>query len=90
MWCQSHLAQPWKTVELPLTYLVILRQSMLRMQASDRWVPTGRMLADSLTKNAGDPAGLLRACIKEGKYQISPEATVLKMQQEEKQRRLEK
>ena len=57
--------------------VVILRQSMLRMQASVRWVPTNRMLADSLTKNAGDPTDLLRACMKQGKYQISPEETVL-------------
>eukprot|EP00435_Cladocopium_sp_Y103_P060613 s808_g22.t1 len=55
--------------------IVILRQSMLRMMASVRWVPTNRMIADSLTKNAGDPTDLLRACIREGKYQISPEET---------------
>ena len=70
--------------------IVILRQSMPRVHASVRWVPTDRMLADSLTKNAGDPTDLLRACIKAGRYQISPEATVLKMQQQEKQRILEK
>jgi len=70
--------------------IVILRQSMPRVHASVRWVPTDCMLADSLTKNAGDPTDLLRACIKEGRYQISPEATVLKMQQQEKQRILEK
>ena len=68
--------------------IVILRQSMLRMQASVRWVPTNRMIADSLTKNAGDPTDLLRACMREGRYQISPEETVLKMQNMEKQRRL--
>eukprot|EP00435_Cladocopium_sp_Y103_P055765 s362_g18.t1 len=68
--------------------IVILRQSMLRMQASVRWVPTNRMIADSLTKNAGDPTDLLRACMREGQYQISPETTVLEMQNQEKQRRL--
>ena len=68
--------------------IVILRQSMLRMQASVRWVPTDRMIADSLTKNAGDPTDLLRACMREGRYQISPESTVLEMQSQEKQRRL--
>ena len=46
------------------------------------------MLADSLTKDAGDPTDLLRACIKESSYQISPEETVLKMQALEKERRL--
>eukprot|EP00435_Cladocopium_sp_Y103_P016757 s3691_g4.t1 len=68
--------------------IVIIRQSLQRTKASVRWVPTNRMLADSLTKDAGDPTDLLRACIKEGTYQISPEETVLQMQAVEKQRRL--
>eukprot|EP00435_Cladocopium_sp_Y103_P057125 s917_g19.t1 len=68
--------------------IVIIRQSLQRTKASVRWVPTNRMLADSLTKDAGDPTDLLRACIKEGTYQISPEETVLKMQALEKQNRL--
>ena len=70
--------------------VVIIRQSLLRTQSSIRWVPTNRMLADSLTKDAGDPTDMLRACIRESKYQISPEETVLEMQAQEKQRRLEK
>ena len=70
--------------------IVILRQSILRMQASVRWVPTNRMLADSLTKNAGDPTDLLRACVREGMYQISPEEDILQMQAQERQRRLNK
>ena len=45
------------------------------------------MIADSLTKDAGDPTDLLRACIREGTYQISPE-TVLQLQAQEKQRHL--
>ena len=48
------------------------------------------MIADSLTKDAGDPADLLRACIREGTYQISPEETVLQLQALEKQRRLDR
>ena len=68
--------------------IVIKRQSLQRTKASIRWVPTNRMLADSLTKDAGDPTDLLRACIKESSYQISPEETVLQMQAVEKQRRL--
>ena len=68
--------------------IVIIRQSLQRTKASIRWVPTNRMLADSLTKDAGDPTDLLRACIKESSYQISPEETVLQMQAMEKQRRL--
>eukprot|EP00435_Cladocopium_sp_Y103_P021891 s1135_g5.t1 len=51
--------------------VVILRQSLMRTRASIRWVPTNRMLADSLTKDAGDPTDLLRACIRESSYQIS-------------------
>ena len=68
--------------------VVILRQSLQRTGASIRWVPTDRMIADSLTKDAGDPTDLLRACIREGTYQISPEETVLQLQAQEKQRRL--
>jgi hypothetical protein len=68
--------------------IVILRQSMLRMQASVRWVPTDRMIADSLAKNAGDPTDILRACIREGKYQISPEENFLEMKRPEKQCRM--
>ena len=68
--------------------VVIIRQSLGRSRASVRWVPTNRMLADSLTKDAGDPTDLLRACIRQGSYQISPEETVLQMQAQEKQRRL--
>ena len=60
----------------------------MRARASIRWVPTNRMLADSLTKDAGDPTDLLRACIREGLYQISPEETVLQMQADEKRRRM--
>ena len=68
--------------------IVILRQSLGRLMASTRWVPTNRMLADSLTKSAGDPTDLLRACIRNNRYQISSEESVLKLQSEERQRRL--
>ena len=68
--------------------IVILRQSLSRLLASIRWVPTNRMLADSLTKNAGDPTDLLRACIRNNRYQISSEEAVLQLQSEERQRRL--
>ena len=70
--------------------IVILRQSILRMQASVRRVPTNRMLADSLTKNAGDPTDFLRACVRENMYQISPEEDNLRLQADERQRRLDK
>ena len=72
--------------------IVILRQSMSRLSASIRWVPTNRMLADSLTKSAGDPTDLLRACIRNHtcqSYQISSEESVLKRQAEERKRRVQ-
>eukprot|EP00435_Cladocopium_sp_Y103_P048189 s837_g14.t1 len=69
--------------------IVILRQSLERLKGSLRWVPTNRMLADSLTKNAGDPTDLLRACIRQCTYQISPEETVLQLQAAERQRRVQ-
>ena len=68
--------------------IFILRQSLSRLVASIRWVPTNRMWADSLTKSAGDPTDLLRACIRNNRYQISSEESVLKLQSEERQRRL--
>ena len=69
--------------------IVILRQSIQRLQGSLRWVPTNRMLAPSLTKSAGDPTDLLRACIRQCTYQISPEETVLQLQASERQRRIQ-
>ena len=69
--------------------IVILRQSLSRLGASIRWVPTNRMLADSLTKSAGDPTDLLRACIRNNTYQISSEEAVLKLQAAERQRRVQ-
>ena len=68
--------------------IVILRQSISRLGASIRWVPTNRMLADSLTKSAGDPTDLLRACIRNHLYQISSEEVVLRLQAEERKRRV--
>ena len=64
--------------------VVIIRESCKYMHATVRWVPTNRMLADGLTKDAGDPIDLLRACMKRSKYQISPEENVLQMQAAEK------
>ena len=69
--------------------IVILCQSMSRLGASIRWVPTNRMLADSLTKSAGDPTDFLRACIRNHTAQTSSEESVLKMQAEERRRRVQ-
>ena len=57
------------------------------MSALVRWVPTNRMLADGLTKDAGDLTDLLRACMRRATYQISPESTVLEIKAAEKQLR---
>ena len=70
--------------------VVIIRESVRAMQAFVRWVPTSHMLADALTKDAGDPIDLLRACLKNGAYQISEETVVLQQQAEEKQERLKR
>ena len=68
--------------------ITIIKESVRTLNAAVRWVPTDRMIADSLTKDAGDPIDLLRACIRSSSYQISPEADVLENQAAEKQRRL--
>ena len=60
--------------------VVIIRESLKALQGHIRWLPTDRMIADGLTKDKIDPADLLRSCIRAGKYQISPEATVLARQ----------
>ena len=54
-----------------------------------RWLPTDRMIADGLTKNKLDPVDLLRSCIRQGTYQISPEELVLQQQAAERARRKE-
>ena len=45
------------------------------------------MLADGLTKDSQEPIDLLRSCVRQGTYQISPEDTVLRQQAEERERR---
>jgi hypothetical protein len=69
--------------------ITIIKESVRVLNAAVRWVPTDRMIADSLTKDAGDPIDLLRACIRNSSYQISPEKDVLEYQAAEKQRRLQ-
>ena len=53
--------------------LVISRQNMQRLGATIRWAPTNRQLADALTKDAADPVGFWRSCMRGGEYQLSPE-----------------
>eukprot|EP00435_Cladocopium_sp_Y103_P060490 s2072_g22.t1 len=69
--------------------IIIIREGVRRMCASVRWLPTDRMLADSMTKESADALDLLRACVKAGKYQISPEQDVLEWRANERQRRKE-
>eukprot|EP00435_Cladocopium_sp_Y103_P026818 s1587_g6.t1 len=70
--------------------VVIIRESCKAMRAYIRWVPTGWMLADAFTKDAGDPMDLLRSCLKCCQYQISDESTVLQNQAAEKRERLKR
>ena len=67
--------------------VVIIRDSIGKVSASLRWIPTDRMLADSLTKESAEAMDLLRACIHEGRYQISDEGSVLERRAAERSRR---
>ena len=67
--------------------IIILRDSVNRLQAVVRWIPTDRMLADALTKENPDAFDLLRGCIRTHQYQISPEASVLELRAKERDRR---
>ena len=67
--------------------IIILRDSIARLQACVRWIPTDRMLADALTKESADAFDLIRACIRSHRYQISPESRVLELRAQERDRR---
>ena len=67
--------------------VIIIRDSILKLGASLRWIPTDRMLADSMTKESQDAMDLLRACIRTRRYQISDEGSVLEWRAAERQRR---
>ena len=67
--------------------IIIIRDSIKRLQASLRWLPTDRMLADAMTKESPDAFDLLRACIRESRYQISSEKTILDLRSKERERR---
>ena len=70
--------------------IVIIRESIRRLKAFMRWLPTNRMLADALTKDKLDPVDLLRACMRSGTYQISPEEHVLAQQAAERELRMQR
>ena len=67
--------------------IVIIRDSIAKMKTSLRWLPTDRMLADALTKESAEAVDLLRACLREGRYQVSDEDTVLRWRAKERERR---
>eukprot|EP00435_Cladocopium_sp_Y103_P010124 s1396_g2.t1 len=70
--------------------VVIIRESLSCTAGVVRWLPTNRMIADGLTKDKADPIDLLRSCVRQGPYQISPEELVLRQQAEERERRKQK
>ena len=67
--------------------VVIIRESIVRLGASLRWIPTDRMLADALTKESPEAMDLLRGCIRQRCYQISDETRVLDWRATERERR---
>ena len=70
--------------------IVILKESLSKTLGSLRWAPTQYMLADSLTKESADAFDLLRGCLRQGLYQISPEAQVLEYRAQERALRKER
>lgn len=66
--------------------IVILRDSIERLKAVLRWIPTNRMLADGLTKESPEAFDLLRSCLRTASYQISPEDLVLRRRAAERER----
>ena len=67
--------------------IIIIKDSIRRLGAQLRWIPTNRMLADAMTKESPEAFDLLRACIRVMRYQISPEESVLKWRAKERERR---
>eukprot|EP00974_Lingulodinium_polyedra_P097951 9494974-Lingulodinium_polyedra.AAC.1 len=57
--------------------MIIVRESLHRLSCTLRWAPTNYQLADVLTKDAAEPADLIRATVRSGEYQLSDEGQVL-------------
>lgn len=70
--------------------IAIIRQSIQRCGLEPRWCPTGHMVADALTKDKGEPLDLLRSVVRQGRYQLADEQTVLERKKEEKLLRQQK
>ena len=67
--------------------IAIIRQSIRRTGLEARWVPTGHMLADGLTKDRAEPMDLLRSVLRAARYQLADEQLVLDRKREERERR---
>ena len=67
--------------------IIIIKDSIKRLEATLRWIPTDRMLADAMTKENPEALDLIRACIRARRYQISPEESVLEWRAKERDRR---
>ena len=70
--------------------IAIIRQSIQRSGLEPRWCPTTHMVADAFTKDKAEPIDLLRSIIRQHRYQLADEQTVLDRKQEEKLRRQQK
>lgn len=70
--------------------ILIIKDTVNRCGIQVRWAPTNRQLADTLTKDSAAPADLVRACLREGTYQISAENNVLEKAAAERERRLKR
>ncbi|CAE7501713.1 GIP, partial [Symbiodinium pilosum] len=58
--------------------IAIIKQSTERADLKIRWAPSELMVCDALTKDKSGPADLLRAILSLGRYQLAPEAEVLR------------
>ena len=68
--------------------VAIVKQELRRLGVALRWCPSERNIADGLTKDAAEPADLLRSILKSGEYVLAAEETVLQRKAEEKEERI--
>ena len=67
--------------------VAIIRQSIVRTGLDPRWVPTGHMIADAMTKDKAEAIDLLRSVLRSNRYQLADEDTVLERAKIERDRR---
>jgi hypothetical protein len=68
--------------------IVLARQALSRLGCPLRWCPTERQISDGLTKDSAEAADLLRSILREGKYTLSEESTMMEAKATERERRL--